>query len=114
MEFVYLAAAAAQAIAPPPAATVDGAIEGQRATVLDAISPCRGAATREEIVVCGRRHADMPDLARTPSGTLPFEAWAAPASGPWFEFRRGPLSLTCCSVDGARGSGAGLGLILRF
>ena len=113
METVFLAAAA-QAIAVPPAATVEEAVERQRDTVLDAISPCRRAATREEIVVCGRRHADMPDLAHTPSGAVPPVAWAAPASGPWFEFRRGPLSLTCCSVDGARGAAAGLGLRLRF
>jgi hypothetical protein len=114
VELVYLAAAAAQSIAPPPAATVEEAIERQRGAVLDAISPCRRSATREEIVVCGRRHADMPDLARTASGASPPESWAAPANGPWFEFRRGPLSLTCCSVDGGRGSGAGLGLRLRF
>lgn len=114
MELIHLAAAAAQSIVPPPAATVEQAVERQRDAVLDAIAPCRRSVTAEEIVVCARRHADMPDLDRTPSGAAPPEPWTAPESGPWFAYRRGPLSLTCCSVDGGRGTAAGLGLRLRF
>jgi len=109
---IFLIAAAAASALPAP--TLDQAVERQRDQVLDAISPCRRAASREEIVVCGERHADALDLTRTPSGAPPPEVWAAPASGPWFTYRRGPLSLTCCSVEGSRGSGAGLGLRVGF
>jgi hypothetical protein len=111
VSLAFIAAAAASAL---PAPTLDQAVERQRDQVLDAISPCRRAASREEIVVCGERHIDSQDLARTPSGAAPPQAWAAPASGPWFTYRRGPLTLTCCSVNGSRGTGAGLGLQVGF
>jgi hypothetical protein len=111
VSIAFIAAIAASGL---PAPTLAQAVERQRDQVLDAISPCRRAASREEIVVCGERHADAPDLTRTPAGASPPEAWAAPASGPWFTYRRGPLSLTCCSVNGSRGTGAGLGLRVGF
>lgn len=108
-----LLAAAAQSIAPAPPSPVE-AVERQRDTVRDAISPCRRAVTEEEIVVCGQRGEDSHDLARSPLGGAAYQRWSAPASGPWFEIRRGPLSIGCCSVEGGHGTGAGLGLRLRF
>jgi hypothetical protein len=64
--------------------------------------------------VCGRRDAEEPDLARPAAAARSFEPWAAPERGPWFEFRRGPLSISCCSIDGSRGTGSGLRLRIGF
>jgi hypothetical protein len=114
MELGLLVAAAGHALAPSAAVTAEQAIERQRDSVLDAISPCRRASTEEEIVVCGQRNAGMPDLSRLPGGSRLPRSWAAPERGPWFEVRRGPLSLTCCSVEGGSGTGAGLALRLGF
>jgi len=108
---IIAAAAAAQGL---PVPTIDELAEHQRDLVRAAISPCRRAASASEIVVCGRRNDDEEDLARPRAGAIPFRRWAAPEEGPWFEFRRGPLTITCCSVIGGRGTGAGLGLRLRF
>ncbi|HEX8216199.1 MAG TPA: hypothetical protein VF577_01925 [Allosphingosinicella sp.] len=105
------AAAAAQGISAP---TIDELAERQRNQVRDAISPCRRAASEGDILVCGQRGTDAEDLSRPRSGAIPFRRWAAPESGPWFEFHRGPISITCCSVNGSRGTGAGVGLRLRF
>jgi hypothetical protein len=107
------AAVIAPGIAPPP--TADEAVERQQAEVREAIdsSPCRAGATPAEIVVCGELYSALPERG-TRSGYDPARAFAAPARGPWFEYRRGPLSLSCCSIDGSGGTGAGLGLRLRF
>lgn len=110
MSLVLIAAAAAQGLPPP---TIDELAERQRDEVRDAVSPCRNAATQAEIVVCGQRDAEA-DLSRGRAGTVPDRRWAAPETGPWFEYRRGPFVLSCCSVDGSRGTGAGIGLRLRF
>lgn len=98
---------------PPP--TAEQAVRRQQDEVREAIgsSPCRSGATAEEIVVCGRLYSALPGRAAR-SGYDPASEFTAPARGPWFEYRRGPLSLSCCSIDGSRGSGAGLGLRLRF
>lgn len=114
MTLSLLAAAAAQAVASPPPPDAGQSIERQRATVLDAISPCRRAMTDEEIVVCGERNSEMPDLAGGPDGSMPVRRSAPPERGAWFEVRRGPLSLTCCSVGGSGGTGAGIALRLDF
>ncbi|HYG29913.1 MAG TPA: hypothetical protein VD887_06840 [Allosphingosinicella sp.] len=108
------AAPFAQGIAAPPP-TPEQAVVRQQAEVRAAIdsSPCRGGATPQEIVVCGELYSALPDRAAR-SGYDPSREFAAPASGPWFRFRRGPLSLTCCSVEGSRGTGAGLSLRLLF
>ena len=112
MSFVLIAAtAAAQGLPAPP---LDELAERQRTQILAAISPCGRAASREEILVCGQRQGDEEDLSRARAGTISFRRWSAPESGPWFEFRRGPLTLTCCSVNGGRGTGTGLGIGLRF
>lgn len=99
--------------APPP--TPEQAVERQQAEVREAVasSPCRAGATAEEIVVCGELYSALPVRASR-SGYDPAREFAAPVRGPWFEFRRGPLSLSCCSIDGSGGSGAGVGLRLRF
>ena len=113
-----LLTAAAAAVAPGIAAmplTPAQAVERQQAEVRAAIdsSPCRAGATAQEIVVCGELYSALPDQAAR-SGYDPAREFAAPARGPWFRFSRGPLLLTCCSVDGSRGTGAGLSLRLRF
>jgi hypothetical protein len=99
--------------APPP--TPEQAVARQQEEVRDAIdsSPCRSGATADEIVVCGALYSALPTPAAR-SAYDPARIFAAPARGPWFEFRRGPLSLSCCSIDGRSGTGAGLGLRLRF
>lgn len=105
------AAAAAQGL---PAPTIDELAERQRGEVRDAVSPCRRAASTSEILVCGQRNSDDGDLSRPRGGAVPFQRWSVPESGPWFEFRHGPVALTCCSVNGSRGTGAGIGIGLRF
>jgi hypothetical protein len=99
--------------ASPP--TPEQAVARQQAEVREAVdsSPCRAGATAEEIVVCGALYSALPTRASR-SGYDPAREFAAPVRGPWFEFRRGPLSLSCCSIDGTSGTGAGLGLRLRF
>jgi hypothetical protein len=115
VSLILIAATAfSHGIAVPPA-TAEQAVERQRQEVREAIdsSPCRSGATDEEIVVCGRLYSALPTRAAR-SGLVPSSVFSAPVRGPWFEYRRGPLSLSCCSIDGSRGSGAGLGLRLRF
>lgn len=115
MTFSLIAAAAlSQSIAVTPP-TAEQAVERQQREVREAVdsSPCRSGATDEEIVVCGRLYSALPTRAAR-SGYDPSREFSAPVRGPWFEYRRGPLSLSCCSIDGSGGSGAGLGLRLRF
>jgi hypothetical protein len=98
-----------------PRPTPEQAIERQQEEVREAVgsSPCRSGATAEEIVVCGTLYSALPTPTAR-SGYDPAREFAAPARGPWFEFRRGPLSLSCCAIDGSSGTGAGLNLRLRF
>jgi hypothetical protein len=114
VSLLLTAAAVAHGIATPPP-TPEQAVERQQAEVREAVanSPCRAGATAEEIVVCGELYSALP-VPASRSGYDPAREFAAPARGPWFQFRRGPLSLSCCSIDGSGGSGAGLGLRLRF
>jgi hypothetical protein len=99
---------------PGAAPSPDEAIGRQRAEVRDAVegSPCRPGADPEEILVCGRMTGSPPTAPVT--GYDPAREFSAPARGPWFELRRGPLSIACCAIDGSRGTGAGLSLRLRF
>ncbi|HEX8194061.1 MAG TPA: hypothetical protein VF552_14295 [Allosphingosinicella sp.] len=109
--FLLLTAAAALPV--PPPTTAEQAVERQRAIVRDAVAnPCGRGDSIDEIVVCGQQDRSVPERRRPGDGFEP--SWEAPAEGPWFSFNRGPLSLTCCSVQGSRGSGAGLGLRIRF
>ena len=104
------------AMAPPglPPATAAAAIERQQAEVREAVeeSPCRPSASPEEIVVCAEI-TGTPPTGRV-GGYDPAAEFEAPARGPWFELRRGPLSISCCAIEGSRGTAAGLGLRLRF
>lgn len=104
--------AAAASILPPP--TPDEAIARQRAEVQEAVrtSPCRRGASPDEIVVCGRLTRAAPGV--PVSGYRPSDEWAAPERGPWFELVRGPLSISCCAIEGSHGTGAGLSLRIRF
>ena len=105
----------AAASLPQMSVTPGEAIARQRQEVRAAIesSPCRAGATDEEIVVCGRIYQPGPI---TPDGRYdPPRALVAPQAGPWFEFSRGPLSISCCSVSTANGGTAvGLGLRIAF
>jgi hypothetical protein len=94
--------------------TPEEAIARQQQEVREAIatSPCRPGASDEEIVVCGRLHAPPPT--RPVFGYAPPRGFAAPQDGPWFEFTRGRLSVSCCAISTARGSAAGLGLRIGF
>jgi hypothetical protein len=104
--------AAGAAIVPPPA--LDTAIERQREAVREAVewNPCRVEASAEEIVVCGRLNQPAP-LAPVTSYD-PARDFRPPERGPWFEWRRGPLTISCCSISTDRGTGAGVGLRLTF
>ena len=102
------------AAAPPTAAQ---AIERQQQEVRDTVNgpACRPATLEDAdtIYVCGEgidqstgvRSAYVPDR-------NPFEA--PEDGGSWFRFDAGPLSLSCCSARGQRGSAAGLNLSVRF
>jgi hypothetical protein len=99
----------------PAPLTADQAMERQQAAVRDVVRyPCGRAPTPEEIIVCGRTADRGVPTRRGRRGSADFERWTAPEEGPWFSWNRGPLSVTCCSVRGGRGTGAGLGLSLRF
>lgn len=106
-----LLAAAALPFAP---ATPEQAVERQQLEVREAVewNPCRPSATAEEIVVCGRLAQPAPS---TPaSGYAPSRGFAVPERGPWFELRRGPISIACCGIATTHGSGSGLSLSIRF
>ena len=104
--------AAAASILPPP--TPDQAVERQRATVREATltSPCRQGASPDEIVVCGRLTRAAPGV--PVSGYAPQREWAAPERGPWFQLGSGRVTISCCAIEGSRGTGAGLSLRIRF
>jgi hypothetical protein len=104
--------AAGAAIVPPP--PLDAAVERQREAVRGAVewNPCRAEASPEEIVVCGRVGEPLP-LAPV-SGYDPAREFRAPERGPWFSWRRGPLTISCCAISTDRGTGAGVGLRLTF
>jgi hypothetical protein len=104
--------AASAAIVPPP--SPDAAVDRQRQAVREAIewNPCRDHATPEEIVVCGRLAEPEPT---TPVSRYdPGLEWRPPERGPWFELRRGPLTISCCAISTGRGTGSGVGLRLTF
>ena len=111
MPTLLLLAAAAVPLAP---AAADEAIARQQAEVREAVAtnPCRPSATPEEIVVCGR--AFQPMASSPVSGYEPGRDFAAPERGPWFELRRGPLSISCCGIATSNGTGAGLSFRIRF
>ncbi|HEX8525377.1 hypothetical protein [Allosphingosinicella sp.] len=108
----FAAPAAAYCVPLPVGASE--AVERQRGEVRDAVArPCAGEPDEETIVVCGQPI----EAATGGSGGsfyVPPARFAAPAQGPWFEIRRGPLSISCCSVEGGLGNGAGLSLRIRF
>jgi hypothetical protein len=95
--------------------TPDEAIARQQQEVHAAIetSPCRAGATDEEIVVCGRIYQPGPI---TPDRRYDAPRdFAVPQAGPWFEFRRGGMTFSCCSVPTANGgTAAGIGLRIAF
>jgi hypothetical protein len=94
--------------------TPEQAIDRQREVVRDVVRhPCGRPGTPEEILVCGVGDRSVPER-RQGSGLRPEDEWEAPAEGPWFSWSRGPLTLSCCSVRGQQGSGAGLGLRIAF
>jgi hypothetical protein len=104
---------AASVIPAPPPPTAEQAIERQRSVVREVVRfPCGRAATPEEIVVCGQDNSGVPTRRANRDGFDP--EWVPPAEGPWFSWNRGPHSITSCAVRGDQGTGAGLGLRLRF
>lgn len=104
---------AASALPAPAPVTAEQAVERQQAVVRDVVTnPCGTAEGADEILVCGQAERSVPT--RRGSGYDPSTAWTPPAEGPWFSFRRGPLTISCCSVRGGQSTGAGLGLSLRF
>ncbi len=111
MQALLLLAAAGLPAPPPP--TLTEAVERQQAAVRDAVAnPCGRGDSVDEIVVCGQTEQTVPE--RRGRGYDPQSEFEAPVEGPWFSWNRGPLSLTCCAVRGQQGTGAGLGLRLRF
>lgn len=105
---------AASVIPAPQPPTAEQAIERQRSVVREVVRyPCGRAQTPEEIVVCGRDNSGVPARRADTDGVFDPE-WVPPEEGPWFSWNRGPLSITCCAVRGGQGTGAGLGLRLRF
>ena len=107
---LLLASLAAPGLMPTP----EEAIERQQTEVREAVagSPCRPGASSDEIVVCGRITGTAPTA--PVSGYDPSREFSAPPRGPWFELRRGPLSISCCAIETSRGTGAGLSLRVRF
>jgi hypothetical protein len=104
---------AAAGLPAPPPLTAEQAIERQRSVVRDAVRyPCGRGDSEEEIVVCAEIDRSVPERRRPGDGFDP--EWEPPVEGPWFSWNRGPLSITCCAVRGGQGTGAGLGLRLRF
>jgi hypothetical protein len=105
-----VAAVAAPAAFDPAPPAMD-AVERQREQVREAVRPCPPGEGEDDIVVCGQ----LPEESGAPGGGyVPPRGIRAPGEGPWFEVRRGPLSIACCSVDGALSTGAGLSLRIRF
>jgi hypothetical protein len=104
--------AAGAAIVPSP--PLDAAVERQREAVREAVdwNPCRAGASPDEIVVCGRLN-EPPPLAPV-SNYDPGRQFRPPERGPWFSWRRGPLTISCCAISTDRGTGAGVGLSLTF
>ena len=120
--FIRLAASLAGLLVGLPAdaqdirrpASAEQAVERQRDEVRDSVTrPCRSEADEETIVVCGQL-VESGGAFDGGSAFIPPSRFAAPAKGSWFEIRRGPVSISCCSVDGSRGTGAGLSLRIRF
>lgn len=107
---LLLAVAVLPAPRPP---TAEEAIERQQSLVRDVVRyPCGRSPSPEEIIVCGEADRSVPQRRRNGDGFDP--EWRPPEEGPWFSWNRGPLSVTCCSVRGGQGSGAGIGLRFRF
>jgi len=103
---------AAAALPAPQPVTAEQAVERQQAVVRDVVTnPCGTAEGADEILVCGQAERSVPTRR---SGNDSSSGWTPPAEGPWFSYRRGPLTISCCSVRGGQGTGAGLGLSLRF
>lgn len=106
---LLLAASVLPAAAP---LTPEQAIERQQAAIRDVIlHPC-GRPGDDEILVCGQEET-VPER-RSGRGYRPEDEWRAPDEGPWFSWTRGRVSLSCCSVSGRSGTGAGLSLRIRF
>ncbi len=93
--------------------TVEQAAERQRDAVRALVAaPACGSEEDDAILVCGRRFE--PIRSTSGSGYTPPPRFAAPAEGPWFHLGLGPVTLSCCSISGDEGTGAGLSLRIRF
>ena len=105
-----------QAVAPPPPTAAE-AVELQQQQVRDTVNGprCRPATLEEPdtIYVCGQ---EIDQSTGVRSAYIPERnQYVAPDDGgAWFRTNIGPLELSCCSVQGQRGSAAGLGLRIRF
>ena len=108
--------AVAQAASLPPPSSAE-AVERQQQQVRDTVNgpACRPATLEdaETITVCGVGidQTTGVDSAYVPQRN-PFEA--PEDGGAWFQTNVGPLELSCCSVQGQRGSAAGISLRIRF
>lgn len=111
MNAAFLLAAGAAIVPQPP---LDAAVDRQREAVREAVewNPCRAEASVEEIVVCGRLAEPAPLGPVTDYD--PSREFRPPERGPWFQWRRGAVTISCCSISTDRGTGAGVGLRLTF
>ena len=102
---------------PPPPPTAQQAIERHQPQVRDTINgpACRPATIEEAdtIYVCGEG-IDQSTGVRSAYRPERNQFEAPDDGGAWFRTTIGPVALSCCSVDGQRGSAAGIGLRIAF